>query len=103
MDTDDLTPMAYATLSLAYDACEPMRAEIGMAARDYRTEDDYLRGMIEFLEEVRKDPGGYLESWSLEYQIDVTAFTNRIEGMLAHVRVTLSTPRTMRGKPPFEK
>ena len=28
MDTDDLTPLAYETLSLGYEACEPLRAEI---------------------------------------------------------------------------
>ncbi|MDO8540425.1 MAG: hypothetical protein Q7S40_08275 [Opitutaceae bacterium] len=102
MDTDDLTPMAYSTLSLAYDACEPMRAEIGMAARDYRTEDEYLRGIAKFLKEILEDPREYLESWNMEDEVDVKAFTAAVEGLLAHIGLTLSTPRAKRGKPPFE-
>ena len=44
MDADDLTPMAYETLSLAYQACEPMRAEIGAAESGYVTEGEYHTG-----------------------------------------------------------
>ncbi len=102
MDTDYLTPMAYATLRLAHEASEPMRAEIGFAAKDYRCEDDYLAGIAEFLQEILDDPFEYLESWNLEEELDIDSFTKAVEGILAHVNSTLSTPRILRGKPPFE-
>mgnify|MGYP000958568045 CR=1 FL=1 len=35
MDTDDLTPMAYETLSRAFEFCDVLRAEIGAAAAEF--------------------------------------------------------------------
>ena len=103
MDTDDLTPMAHATLSLAYQASEPMRAELGVLASNYRSEDEYLTGISEFLEAIIKAPSDYLESWNLDDEIEVKAFTRAVESVRAHVISTLATPRSKRGKPPFEK
>ena len=101
MDTDDLTPMAYRTLSLAYEACEPMRAELGCAASGYDTEDEYLAGVLEFLEEVLDAPRHYLERWNLSSHIDAPAFASRVKRAHAHAATTLRTPRSDRGKPPF--
>lgn len=101
MDTDDLTPMAYSTLSRAYDACEPMRAEIGAAAMDYRTEDEYLRGIAEFLARILAAPSDYLESWNMGSELDAKTFATAVEDILAYVRLTLGTPIGERGKPPF--
>jgi hypothetical protein len=101
MDTDDLTPMAYATLQMAYEACEPMRAEIGAKAIHYRTEDEYLVGIAQFLGGVLVDPESHLEFWKLEDQADVRAFMNAVVKILEHVKTTLHTPRIERGKPPF--
>lgn len=95
--------MAYDTLSLAYRACEPMRAQIGAAAKDYRSEDDYLKGIAKFLEEILQAPRDYLESWNLDDGSDVKAFARAVEGVLAHVRATLATPQSERGQPPFSE
>jgi hypothetical protein len=103
MDTDDLTPMAYATLSLAYQASEPMRAELGVLASNYRSEDEYLTGISEFLDAILEAPGDYIESWYLNDEIEVKTFTKAVESVRAHVISTLATPRSKRGKPPFEK
>ena len=102
MDTDDLTPMAYETLSLAYEACEPMRAEIGCAASGYDTEDEYLAGMLGFFEEVLDAPRDYLERWDLTSEVDTKAFTRAVKRAGAHAASTLRTPQSERGKPPFE-
>ena len=102
MDTDDLTPMAYETLSLAYQACDPMRAEIGAAASGYVTEDEYLTGMLEFFEEVLGAPRDYLERWNLTSEVNTKAFTKAVKRAQAHAMSTLRTPRSERGKPPFE-
>jgi len=103
MDTDDLTPMAYRTLRLAYAAFEPMRCDIGVMARDYGTEDEYLRGIVKLLGKVMEEPGDYLESWNMEDGVDSKEFVAAVERVLKHVKSTLSTPRRKRGKPPFEK
>ena len=103
MDTDDLTPMAYKTLSLAHEACEPMRAEIGAAASGYHTEDEYLVGMLKFFEEVLDAPQDYLERWDLASDVATKAFSRAVKRAYAHANSTLKTPRSERGKPPFER
>ena len=102
MDTDDLTPMAYETLSLAYQACEPMRAEIGVAAADYITEDEFLADVGKFMEEILETPEDYLESWDLLGEVELEAFVDGVRHIQAHLAATLITPRKQRGKPPFE-
>ena len=94
--------MAYETLSLAYQACEPMRAEIGVAAADYNTEDEFLTGVGKFLEEILEAPEDYLESRDLLGEIELEAFVEGVRNIQAHVAATLITPRKQRGKPPFE-
>lgn len=103
MDTDDLTPMAYDTLTQSYSACDVLRAEIGASAAGFKTEDDFLRGTVEFLEEILEDPEGYLDSWALLDELDTALFVERVRAVQAHVAATLKTPRPQRGKPPFEK
>ena len=102
MDTDDLTPMAYATLSLGFEACEPLRAEIGATANDFSTEDEFLQGLARFMEEIISGHEDYLDSWDLHDQVDQVVFLEKIRHVQDHIVLTLKTPRTQRGKPPFE-
>jgi len=103
MDTDDLTPMAYATLSLGYEACEPLRAEIGAAAAEFNAEDEFLQGMSKFMEDILRDPEDYLDSWDLPDEIDKASFAARVRRVQEHIAATLKTPQAQRGKPPFEE
>ena len=65
MDTDDLTEMAYETLTQAHAVCDVLRAGIGASATSFKTEDEFLRGTLEFLDGILADPEEYLESWNL--------------------------------------
>ena len=103
MDTDDLTPMAHEVMSLAYGACEPMRAEIGVLAGDFSSEDEFLAGVIAFLDEVLEDPESYLDSWDLLDEIKVKVFSKNVTSIRAHVQSTIATPQKLRGTPPFQK
>jgi hypothetical protein len=42
MDTDDLTPMAYETITRAEEVLDVLRSEIGASASDTKSEDDFL-------------------------------------------------------------
>ena len=97
MDTDDLSPMAYETLSKALLAFEPMRAEIGALACDYRCEDEYLTGILSFLDEILESPADYLDFWNSSDEIDIKRFRNSVKAVHAHVKLTLSTPKKSRG------
>jgi len=103
MDTDDLTPMAHETLRLAHKAAEPLLAEIGAAASEFKAEDDFLRGVSAFLQELLDDPEDYLDSWALLGEVEVEAFAKKIARIRTHIETTLKTPMAKRGKPPFAK
>lgn len=94
--------MAYATLSLGYEACKLLRAEIGAAATAFSSEDDFLRGMSKFMDDILSDPEDYLDSWNLLEDIDQASFAVRVRRVQDHIALTLRTPRGERGKPPFE-
>lgn len=103
MDTDDLTEMAYETVAQAYGVCDVLRAEIGACAASFKREEEYLRGTLEFLDEILEDPEEYLESWYLLGETNAQSFVRGICVGRSHVSVALNTPAEPRGKPPFER
>ena len=100
MDTDDLTEMAYETLARAYSVCDVLRAQIGASAASFKTEDEFLRATLKFLDAILADTEEYLESWLAE--TDPQSFVRGIRVVRDHVSATLNTPVEQRGKPPFE-
>jgi hypothetical protein len=103
MDTDDLTEMAYETLAQAHAVCDVLRAEIGAFGASFKTEDEFLRGTLEFLDTILADPEEYLESWNLLDDTNTQSFVEGIRVVRNHVSATLNTPAAQRGKPPFEE
>jgi hypothetical protein len=103
MDTDDLTDMAYETLAQAYAVCDVLRAEIGASAASFKTEEEFLRGTLAFLDAILEDPEEYLESWNLLGETNTQSFVSGLGVVRNHVSATLNTPAEQRGKPPFEE
>lgn len=103
METDDLTPLAYETIAQSFDVCEVLRAEIGASASNFRTEDEFLDGVIKFLDAILEDPEDYLDLWHLLDQLDMKTFAEGVRRVQAHAATVLKTPRGERGKPPFEQ
>ena len=66
MDTDDLTQTVYRTIVLAGEFCDHLRTDIGVRSGEFSYEDEYLRGILAFLDGVALHPEEYLESWGLE-------------------------------------
>ena len=95
--------MAYQTLSLAYNAFDPLRSEIGASAGGFKTEDDFLRGVAAFIQEIIDDPEDYLDFWDMLEEVGVANFVENLQGVRAHIAATMKTPIKQRGKPPFEK
>lgn len=46
MDTDDLTSMAYQCILYASEATDVIKAEFGAACSEFKTEDEYLLGLL---------------------------------------------------------
>jgi hypothetical protein len=101
MDTDDLTEMAYETITRSGDVLDVLRTQIGASASDKKTEDDFLRGVAVCLRRILKSPGAYLGHGNYLEEIDVKTFRNEVAELLAYVEKVLSIPYTQRGEPAF--
>ena len=102
MDTDDLTPMAHEIIDLAYGEEDALRSEIGASAINYKSEEEFLKGTLNYVEEIIEDPEEYLDSWNLLDLIDVSEFEQRLQKVKKQILETQSTPIRDRGKPPFQ-
>jgi len=103
MDTDDLTALAYETISRAGEVLDVLRAEIGASAREYRTEDEFLNGTMRWLDEILDDPREYLDSRNYLDTIDETRFVSGVRDLKSHIQKTMTTPLTERGDAAFEE
>ena len=99
MDTDELTPMAYECIRLANEATDVLKSEIGAACSEYRTEDDYLKGILEDVKEIEKDPHEYLDGWNLLDQTNIRTFKRKITILREYIEKTIATPLAERGEP----
>jgi hypothetical protein len=78
MDTDDLTEMAYKTIVLANRASDYLKTDVGVLSYKYKTEDDYLNGVLAFVQKIKDSPEAYLESWDLLEPTDIKAFLEAV-------------------------
>ena len=70
MDTDDLTEEAYEILPLADGINDFLITDLGVMSRDFGREDEYLKGMLAFILDIKDDPDEYRDSWCLDENID---------------------------------
>ena len=56
MDTDYLTRMAYHCIICANDATDVLKSELGAVCGNYSNEDDYLKGILEYVKQIEEDP-----------------------------------------------
>ena len=100
MDTDDLSEMAWRIIVHAARVSDTLKADLGARSLRYETEDDWLRGVRKFLQEIAEEPEEYVDYWNLEEAESVTA---TIIGKLAaelfqRADETLTKPMAQRGK-----
>jgi hypothetical protein len=70
MDTDDLSDEAYEILSVAHDINEFLWVQLGAMSSEYEDEEKYLKGMVTFIQSIKKDPEGFQDMWLLEEPIN---------------------------------
>lgn len=98
MDTNNLSPMAYETISRAGEVLDVLRSEIGASASGKKTEDDFLRGVRSHLRGILRSASSYLDAWNYLDTVDVRDFRAGVKDVLAHVEKTMATPIPERGK-----
>jgi len=101
LDTDCLTSMAYETITLACQVLDVLRSEIGAAASGCNTEEEFLQGAKNHLQDILSAPRDYLDFWNYLETVDMRLFKTGIRALIAHVEKTLSTPYQDRGEPEF--
>ena len=93
--------MAYETITLAHDVHDVLRSEIGAAASGCNTEEEFLQGAKNHLQDILSAPRDYLGFWNYLETMDLCLFKAGIKALIAHVGKTLSTPYQDRGEPAF--
>ena len=98
MDTDQLTQMAYGCLGLADDASDCLKTEIGAACSEFRDEDEYLEGMLEYVTEIEAEPESFLDEWDLADDTDLRSFMQKLRVLREYIQKTIATPIGQRGE-----
>ena len=100
MDTDQLTEMAYEIIRLAGEASGCLRAEIGAACSEFRSEDDYLHAVLAHVRSIEEAPQDYASEWNLPDD-EEAGLPAKLRELRLHVERTLATPIVERGEPEF--
>lgn len=98
MDTDDLTEMAYHSIVIAAGFNDFLKADLGVEARQHKTEDDYLNAIHNEVKDIKIDIKGYLESWDILDDVNITSFRKDINLLLKHIENTINTSKADRRK-----
>jgi hypothetical protein len=100
MDTDDLSEMAWEIIARAARVSDTLKGDLGARSGRYGNEDDWLRGVLKFLQKIVEDPGDYVDYWNLEEEEGITAAMMRkiALDLSRQAKETLGKPPTQRGK-----
>ena len=100
MDTVDLTEMAWGIIARAAHISDTLKADLGSRSARYDSEDDWLRGVFDFLQRIVEDPEDYMDYWNLEQEEGITP--NMMREIAAELsrraKETLAKPLNQRGK-----
>ncbi len=97
MDTDDITSMAYACIWSANEITDILKIEFGVACGKFKTEDEYLKGILKHVKVIEKNTEDYLNGWNLLDDIDIKDFRKKIKQLRKQIEMTIETPLTARG------
>ncbi len=100
MDTDDLTPMAYASIVIANEITDFLKCDLGVRSENYKDEDAYLKGILKFVRKIKRDPEEYIDYWNLLNELDLKVLKNGLEGLAKHILKTIDTQFDKRGDVP---
>ena len=70
MDTDDLSEEAYLIIITARTINEFLCVQLGALSNKYKDEEGYLKGALQLIRKIRKDPEWFQDMWVLEEPIN---------------------------------
>ncbi len=97
MDTDDLTENAYEILPYTHEVNEFLWVEFGSMCRNYKNEDEYLNGLLNYTIDIKNSPDEFSDAWNLEENIE----TKELLKIEEKIRNVLSIPLEKRQQSMF--
>ena len=97
MDTDDLSDMAYKVLIMSESITHILTVEIGAMSQNFNDENSYLKGMLKFIQSIKKHPSDYIDHWDLGQEISNIELADGIKRIEEHIIRTLETNLNIRG------
>jgi hypothetical protein len=99
MDTDDLSEMGWEIIARAAQVSDTLKVDLGARSSRYRNEDDWLRGVAKFMQEIVEDPAEVLVSIGFRSYVTVRIaimFTGRFSVRVLKVAWNSGGIRSMR-------
>ena len=74
MDTDYLSHQAYGIIQYAAGFDDTLKSILGSSCSECKNEDEYLKNVLEIIEEIEEEPSEYLEEWCLADQFTAVQY-----------------------------
>ena len=99
MDTDEFSEMAYDIIVRASRISETLKVELGAMSSRYKSENEWLRGAHNHLEEIIDAPEEYSDYWNLQEEEGITPdeIKKLSEDLLHRIDAVLLIPLSERG------
>ena len=81
----------------AEEATDVLKTELGAACSKFKTEDQYLLGILKIVRGIEKNPEAYLDDWNLLDEIDLKVFKIKLRSTREHIEKTIKIPLKDRG------
>jgi hypothetical protein len=85
MDTDYLSHQAYGIIQYAASFDDTLESILGASCSECKDEDEYLKNVMEIIEEIEEEPSEYLEEWGLEEQFSVAQYRKHLGNLKIEV------------------
>ena len=92
MDTDYLSHQAYGIIQYAAEFDDTLKSILGVSCTKCRDEDEYLKNVMELIEEIQEETSEYLEEWGLDEQFTVAQYRKHLKGLEREVRKVMEIP-----------
>ena len=90
--------MAYDLIWSANEITDILKTEFGAVCSQFKTEDEYLKGILKHVKGIEKETEDYLDEWNLTDEIDIREFKKKIRQLRIQIQKTIETPIKNRGK-----
>ena len=93
MDTDYLSNQAYGIIQFAANFDDTLKSILGASCSQCKDEDEFLKIVMELIEEIEEEPSEYLDEWGLEEHLTVAQYKNHLKNLKIEVKKVMEIPK----------